>query len=164
MQATLWDAMEPEAFGADGPATLFDASTMARSADACGTPDMFADAEQDDPAPAPAPLPAPGTRVRVPRRGGAIGTVVAKDPVGAWLPRATGARPTVSIKFDGAGFGLNWPEDVEVLDEPAWSVPVWVRTCDRVGCILTAPHKHGTVTRTGSYCTPEGVESGTVTH
>jgi hypothetical protein len=37
-----WDDMQPELFGADGAATLFDASGLARSEDKCGTPDMFA--------------------------------------------------------------------------------------------------------------------------
>jgi len=61
----------------------------------------------------------PGTRVRVPRRGGATGTIQAEDPIGAWYFRANPpARPTVSIKFDGkrAGHGLNYPEDVEIIE------------------------------------------------
>lgn len=42
--APLWDTMDAGLFGADSPGTLFDASTLARSTDAYGTPDMFADA------------------------------------------------------------------------------------------------------------------------
>lgn len=98
--------------------------------------DLFAEAE----------VPEPGTRVRVPRRGGATGTVQAPDPIGAWFGRAHDARPTVSIKFDGGGFGLNYPEDVEVIPEAADlpdAAPIWVRTCNHVGCVLTSKHTHG---------------------
>lgn len=61
------------------------------------------------------------------------------------------------------------PEDVQLdlfAAEPAEpeQAPVWVRVCDHVGCILTSKHRHGTVTRTGSYCSPDGVESGTITY
>jgi hypothetical protein len=45
-----WTEMQPELFGADGDGTLFDASGLARGADKCGTPDMFAAAEAEAPA------------------------------------------------------------------------------------------------------------------
>lgn len=50
-----WNEMQPELFGADGPATLFDASTLAHADDKCGTPDMFAAAEAEVPAAPAAP-------------------------------------------------------------------------------------------------------------
>lgn len=53
-----------------------------------------------------------GTRVRVPRRGGATG-VVEQDYT--WDNTVTPPRPVVHIKFDGAGYGLNYPEQIEIL-------------------------------------------------
>lgn len=54
----------------------------------------------------------PGTRVRVTSRGGAAGTVYGPPSMNNTV---TPPRPMVSIRFDGAGYGLNYPEDVEIV-------------------------------------------------
>jgi len=55
----------------------------------------------------------PGTRVRVTSRGGAAGTIISKVFTDN---SATPPRPAVEIKFDGAGTGFNWAEQIELLD------------------------------------------------
>lgn len=59
----------------------------------------------------------PGTRVRIPNRQNAIGTVEAKDPIGSWSRKLSTARPTVDIKLDGHGYVMNYPEDVEIITD-----------------------------------------------
>jgi hypothetical protein len=59
-----------------------------------------------------------GTRVRVTSRGGATGTVDAPHTMDNTVIQP---RPVVHIRFDGkrASFGLNYPEDVEIIGERA---------------------------------------------
>lgn len=54
----------------------------------------------------------PGTRVRVPFRKNATGTIVGEVFTDN---SATPPRPVVKIKFDGAGAGFNWLEQIEVI-------------------------------------------------
>lgn len=39
--------MDPGEFGADEPGVLFDASTLTRRPDKCGTPDLFSSTDDD---------------------------------------------------------------------------------------------------------------------
>ena len=43
--APLWTTMDADPFGADTAGVLFDASTLARGTDKCGTPDLFSTAD-----------------------------------------------------------------------------------------------------------------------
>ena len=49
--APLWDTMDAEAFGADTPGVLFDASALTRGADKYGTPDLFSAMAEDEQSP-----------------------------------------------------------------------------------------------------------------
>lgn len=64
-----------------------------------------------------------GTRVRVTSRGGATGTV---EQAHTMDNTVSPPRPLVHIKFDGAGHGLNYPEQCEVIDGPACSCAVCI--------------------------------------
>ena len=55
----------------------------------------------------------PGTRVRVPFRKNATGTIAGDVFTDN---SATPPRPVVKIKFDGGGTGFNWLEQIELLD------------------------------------------------
>ncbi len=59
-----------------------------------------------------------GTRVRVISRGGATGTIDAPHTMDNTV---TPPRPVVHIKFDGsrASFGLNYPEDIDIIGRQA---------------------------------------------
>jgi hypothetical protein len=54
-----------------------------------------------------------GMRVRVISRGGITGVV---EQAHTWDNTVSPPRPLVHIKFDDAGYGLNYPEQIEIID------------------------------------------------
>lgn len=126
-----WNDMQPELFGADGAATLFDASGLARSEDMCGTPDMFAAAEAEAPEAPEAPAaeaPAPECAVC----GATSELLTLGDAAICKLPGVCGVRHNLDATSESCALEVTDPAEGRTYTHDYQSPAITLRAARRL--------------------------------